>query len=165
MPPSKKKPAPTSSRSTAKPTAGDTTTVPAPTKGVTQPADPAANASDVYEDSAEASVKPVVSAPPPATTPSSSSDSQRKTNGTTSTSNSTASAIAEKSSLSTTLSPSQASDWPKPVYYQTVILGAGVSGMCMAIQLKRKGHGDDFIILDKESDIGGTWTTNTYPGE
>lgn len=63
-----------------------------------------------------------------------------------------------------TLSPSQSHDWPKPVYHQTVILGAGLSGLCMAIQLKRKGYGDDFLIVDKESSAAGTWTTNTYPG-
>ena len=33
----------------------------------------------------------------------------------------------------------------------------------MAIQLRRRGR-DDFLILEKAHDIGGTWRDNTYPG-
>jgi cation diffusion facilitator CzcD-associated flavoprotein CzcO len=44
-----------------------------------------------------------------------------------------------------------------------VILGAGMSGLCMAIQLKRAGI-DDFVILEKQDGLGGTWWDNTYPG-
>ncbi len=43
------------------------------------------------------------------------------------------------------------------------ILGAGVSGILMGMQLRRAGF-DDFVIYDKESDVGGTWYRNTYPG-
>eukprot|EP00127_Corallochytrium_limacisporum_P006017 Clim_evm6s216 gene=Clim_evmTU6s216 len=43
-----------------------------------------------------------------------------------------------------------------------VIVGAGFSGMCMAIKLKQRGV--PFIILEKESGLGGTWYKNTYPG-
>lgn len=66
---------------------------------------------------------------------------------------------------SVTSSPSQIADWPDATYHQTVILGAGLSGLAIAIQLKRKGYGDDFVILDRESDVAGTWTANTYPGQ
>lgn len=62
------------------------------------------------------------------------------------------------------LSPSQREEWPAPVYHQTLILGAGISGIGMGCQLKRKGFGDDFVILDKEAGIAGTWYSNTYPG-
>lgn len=47
--------------------------------------------------------------------------------------------------------------------HSAVIVGTGFSGLCMAIKLKEKGI-EDFIILEKEADIGGTWRENTYPG-
>ncbi|HXC50023.1 MAG TPA: NAD(P)/FAD-dependent oxidoreductase [Candidatus Limnocylindrales bacterium] len=46
---------------------------------------------------------------------------------------------------------------------RVAILGAGMSGICMAIELRRKGI-DDFIILEKAASVGGTWRENTYPG-
>ena len=45
----------------------------------------------------------------------------------------------------------------------TVILGAGFGGLCMGIRLRQSGV-DDFVILEKGDDIGGTWRDNTYPG-
>ncbi len=44
-----------------------------------------------------------------------------------------------------------------------VIAGAGPGGVCMAIKLKERGI-DDFIILERERGIGGTWFNNRYPG-
>ncbi len=44
-----------------------------------------------------------------------------------------------------------------------VIVGAGFSGICAGIQLKRAGI-HDFVILEKADGIGGTWRENTYPG-
>jgi len=49
------------------------------------------------------------------------------------------------------------------VHTTVIIIGTGFSGLCMAIKLKERGI-EDFIILEKESDIGGTWRENTYPG-
>src|SRR5512147_2446490 len=43
------------------------------------------------------------------------------------------------------------------------IIGAGHSGICMGMQLKRAGIGD-FVILEKAASLGGTWRDNTYPG-
>jgi cation diffusion facilitator CzcD-associated flavoprotein CzcO len=43
------------------------------------------------------------------------------------------------------------------------IIGAGHSGICMGMQLKRAGI-HDFVILDKGATLGGTWRDNTYPG-
>ena len=43
------------------------------------------------------------------------------------------------------------------------IIGSGISGLGMAAQLRRRGR-DDFIILKKAHDVGGTWRDNTYPG-
>jgi cation diffusion facilitator CzcD-associated flavoprotein CzcO len=44
-----------------------------------------------------------------------------------------------------------------------VIVGAGFSGIGMAIALKREGR-DDFVILEKTAEVGGTWLVNDYPG-
>ena len=43
------------------------------------------------------------------------------------------------------------------------IIGSGVGGMCMAMQLMRHGR-NNFTILEKADDIGGTWRDNEYPG-
>jgi cation diffusion facilitator CzcD-associated flavoprotein CzcO len=43
------------------------------------------------------------------------------------------------------------------------IIGAGFSGLCMAIKLKEAGH-TNFKVFEKASDIGGTWFLNRYPG-
>ncbi len=56
------------------------------------------------------------------------------------------------------------SDEKKPVrHVRVAILGTGFAGLGMAIQLKRHGY-SDFVVLEKASEIGGTWRDNTYPG-
>ncbi|MDG3014652.1 NAD(P)/FAD-dependent oxidoreductase [Speluncibacter jeojiensis] len=47
--------------------------------------------------------------------------------------------------------------------YDAVIVGAGFGGMGAAIELGRLGI-DDFVILEREDDLGGTWHVNRYPG-
>ena len=47
--------------------------------------------------------------------------------------------------------------------FDAVIVGAGFAGIGAAIQLKRLGY-DNFVILDREDDLGGTWYVNHYPG-
>lgn len=47
--------------------------------------------------------------------------------------------------------------------YDAVIVGAGFGGIGAAIQLKRLGL-EDLLILERESDLGGTWHVNRYPG-
>src|SRR6185312_6459611 len=47
--------------------------------------------------------------------------------------------------------------------YDAVIVGAGFGGIGAAIQLKRMGY-RNFVILDREDDLGGTWHVNRYPG-
>ena len=44
-----------------------------------------------------------------------------------------------------------------------IIIGAGSSGLCLGMHLKRAGI-EDFVMLDKAEAIGGTWWYNTYPG-
>ncbi len=43
------------------------------------------------------------------------------------------------------------------------IIGAGFSGMCMAIKLKEAGY-TNIKMYEKASEVGGTWRDNTYPG-
>lgn len=44
-----------------------------------------------------------------------------------------------------------------------VIIGAGMTGILVAIKLKEAGI-QDVVILEKKDKIGGTWRENTYPG-
>ncbi|MEM8941954.1 MAG: NAD(P)/FAD-dependent oxidoreductase, partial [Pseudomonadota bacterium] len=43
------------------------------------------------------------------------------------------------------------------------VIGAGMSGLCMAIRLRSRGI-ERFEVFDKSPDMGGTWHDNTYPG-
>jgi cation diffusion facilitator CzcD-associated flavoprotein CzcO len=44
-----------------------------------------------------------------------------------------------------------------------LVIGTGFSGLCTAIRLKQEGI-SDFVILERASDVGGTWRDNHYPG-
>ena len=46
---------------------------------------------------------------------------------------------------------------------QIAIIGAGLSGLGMAIALRQEGI-EDFVVLERASDLGGTWRDNSYPG-
>ncbi len=50
-----------------------------------------------------------------------------------------------------------------PSHTDVAIVGAGFSGLGMAIKLKRDGR-EDFVVLERAADVGGTWQANTYPG-
>src|ERR671937_783991 len=43
------------------------------------------------------------------------------------------------------------------------VVGAGMSGLCMAAKLQDAGI-DTFTVFEKADDVGGTWRDNTYPG-
>lgn len=47
--------------------------------------------------------------------------------------------------------------------HEVVIVGAGFSGLCVGIRLRRAGV-RDFVILDAAPSVGGVWRHNTYPG-
>jgi cation diffusion facilitator CzcD-associated flavoprotein CzcO len=49
------------------------------------------------------------------------------------------------------------------VHSTVAIVGSGFGGLGTAIRLKREGI-DDFVILEKAADLGGTWRDNAYPG-
>ena len=44
-----------------------------------------------------------------------------------------------------------------------VIVGAGFGGLGAAIRLKQHGI-DDFVVLERAPEVGGTWYANSYPG-
>src|SRR3984885_12831341 len=44
-----------------------------------------------------------------------------------------------------------------------VIVGSGFSGLAMAVALKRSGR-EDFLVLERAREVGGTWRDNSYPG-
>jgi cation diffusion facilitator CzcD-associated flavoprotein CzcO len=48
-------------------------------------------------------------------------------------------------------------------HHRIAIIGAGFSGLGMAIRLKQQGI-HDFVVLERADDVGGTWQANTYPG-
>lgn len=45
-----------------------------------------------------------------------------------------------------------------------IIVGAGISGIGMAVHLTRECPGKSFAILDRREQIGGTWDLFRYPG-
>lgn len=52
---------------------------------------------------------------------------------------------------------------PATALLSAVIVGSGFAGIGMAIRLKPAGI-RDFLLLEREAGIGGTWRDNTYPG-
>ncbi len=51
----------------------------------------------------------------------------------------------------------------EPRHFEVVIIGTGFSGLLAAIRLQQDGL-DDFVLLERSSDLGGTWRDNAYPG-
>jgi cation diffusion facilitator CzcD-associated flavoprotein CzcO len=55
----------------------------------------------------------------------------------------------------------EAASLPRQV--EVAIVGAGFGGLCLAIKLLEEGI-RDFVILEKDTEVGGTWRDNQYPG-
>jgi 4-hydroxyacetophenone monooxygenase len=51
---------------------------------------------------------------------------------------------------------------PVPDGFEVLIIGAGVSGLCAALNLQQAGI--PFTILEKSARLGGIWRDNRYPG-
>jgi cation diffusion facilitator CzcD-associated flavoprotein CzcO len=49
-----------------------------------------------------------------------------------------------------------------PDHIGTVIVGSGFAGLCTAIKLGEAGQ--DYLVLERGDDVGGTWRDNSYPG-
>ncbi|MDN5443684.1 MAG: NAD(P)/FAD-dependent oxidoreductase, partial [Acinetobacter sp.] len=53
---------------------------------------------------------------------------------------------------------------PKAVQtYDTIVVGAGISGIAAAYKMKQVGY-QDYLVLEKAERVGGTWRDNNYPG-
>ena len=50
-----------------------------------------------------------------------------------------------------------------PRHVETVIIGTGFSGLLAAIRLQKK-RCNDFVLLERSAELGGTWQANSYPG-
>lgn len=48
-------------------------------------------------------------------------------------------------------------------HHQIVVIGAGFAGIGLAVKLQEAGF-EDFVVLERGSDLGGVWSSNTYPG-
>ena len=48
-------------------------------------------------------------------------------------------------------------------HVRIAIVGTGFAGLGLAIRLKEQGM-EDFVLLERADDVGGTWQANTYPG-
>jgi cation diffusion facilitator CzcD-associated flavoprotein CzcO len=51
-----------------------------------------------------------------------------------------------------------------PDHVRIAIVGSGFAGLGSAIALSNAGYGDDYLILERRADVGGTWYDNSYPG-
>src|SRR5215210_6071955 len=50
-----------------------------------------------------------------------------------------------------------------PSEVEIAVVGSGFSGLCMAVKLREAGT-EDFVVLERGEEVGGTWWFNTYPG-
>lgn len=48
-------------------------------------------------------------------------------------------------------------------YDKVAIIGGGMAGIAMGVQLKRLLGHENFHIYEKGDSIGGTWARNRYP--
>jgi 4-hydroxyacetophenone monooxygenase len=49
-----------------------------------------------------------------------------------------------------------------PKDFRVLIIGAGLSGIAMAVYLKKAGV--DFLVVERGNEVGGVWAANNYPG-
>jgi cation diffusion facilitator CzcD-associated flavoprotein CzcO len=48
-------------------------------------------------------------------------------------------------------------------HVRIAIVGTGFAGLGLAIRLRQAGI-EDFVLIERADDVGGTWQANTYPG-
>lgn len=49
-------------------------------------------------------------------------------------------------------------------HMRIICAGAGASGLLFAYKLQRSFSNFDFVIYEKNEEVGGTWWENRYPG-
>ena len=47
--------------------------------------------------------------------------------------------------------------------FAVAVIGAGPGGIAAGVKLRKAGI-DDFVILERADDVGGSWHENHYPG-
>jgi cation diffusion facilitator CzcD-associated flavoprotein CzcO len=65
--------------------------------------------------------------------------------------------------FATVETPARTTSPKPPRHVETVIIGTGFSGLLAAIRLLKKGC-EDFVLLERSAEMGGTWQANSYPG-
>jgi len=67
--------------------------------------------------------------------------------------------------MTTAIDTNQApeSTGPAAQHVDVLIVGSGFAGLGAAIELAQAGH-QDFVVIERGSEVGGTWRDNTYPG-
>jgi 4-hydroxyacetophenone monooxygenase len=63
-------------------------------------------------------------------------------------------------SSATSIKPTQAAG--PPAGFCSLIIGAGISGLCAAVELAKAGI--PYVILERRHALGGVWYDNRYPG-
>lgn len=51
---------------------------------------------------------------------------------------------------------------PRPAGFKVLVIGAGMTGMAAATKLDEAGY--DYVVIEKNPEVGGTWFENRYPG-
>jgi cation diffusion facilitator CzcD-associated flavoprotein CzcO len=74
-----------------------------------------------------------------------------------------AAATATAPAISENGAPQHRRDQHRPGHHRIAIVGSGFAGLGAAIKLKQAGI-EDFVVLERTGDVGGTWNVNTYPG-
>lgn len=46
---------------------------------------------------------------------------------------------------------------------RVIVIGAGMAGIAMGVQLRRLLGHQNFHIYERFNDVGGTWAQNSYP--
>jgi len=77
--------------------------------------------------------------------------------------NAAASAAASAATNAATSAATAAAPGDAVAEHTVVVLGGGMSGLCMAVQLKQADL-HDFVVLEQSPGLGGTWWDNRYPG-
>ncbi|PXX61629.1 cation diffusion facilitator CzcD-associated flavoprotein CzcO [Nocardia tenerifensis] len=54
-------------------------------------------------------------------------------------------------------------DEVSPPDHQVAVIGAGPGGLAAGVKLKQAGV-DDFVLIERAGEVGGSWHENTYPG-
>ena len=67
--------------------------------------------------------------------------------------------------MTTAMDTAEATDGlrPAPHHVDVLIIGSGFAGLGAAIKLAQAGK-SDFVVIERGSEVGGTWRDNTYPG-